>query len=139
MNISYPRCDWCDRQIRTGRVFVADFPVENGAQDFCCKRHAERYVQGVLPFEERFSEQVIFDLWDRDVWRPEFNCINRMIHIGCGGSAKTSNLQFERAKRTLARNVRKDRKLAKAIVAMYSEGFIEDCDDEEDDYGEDED
>ena len=123
------RCDWCDRRIikRDGYAVT----IDKFMSFCCCKKHLVQSVGAGITEEE--ANQIIFDLWDTPNYNPAFNCINKLIHFDDGKSSATSNLQFERAKKILVKEARKDPKLATAITELYMDVLEPMDEDEKDD------
>ena len=115
-----PMCDWCGRRIINGSewtISVGDFTTF-----CCCRKHA--VMKFAKCMSKKIAGQVVFDVWDNpNMFRkPELAQLLRSLHADCGGSQKTTNLQFERAKDYIVRSC-SDYDFATALADSYIEEF----------------
>lgn len=128
-----PTCYWCNRHIDKGSEFFVD--IADYHSICCCRKHSALDLAHGM--SEGVAEQIIYDVWDNPdrYYDAVLKELLDMVHARNGGSAKTTNRQFEYAKKFIMNKCMKSKDFADAICDKYIEVYTKE--EKQDDYDED--
>lgn len=126
-----PTCHWCNRHIDKGTEYFVD--IADYHSTCCCKKHSA--LDMAHQMNEETAEQIIYDIWDNPnrYYDAILHELLDMVHAYHGGSAKTTNRQFDYAKKYVINKCMNSKEFADALCDKYIEEYTkEDKQDEHD-------